>query len=98
VRPITSKDPDSGAPAATEARLGDLVGFWAHSTVPDPGFGTTYTIVENAFGRLMGMFLHGDPSDRRIAIQSVVYIDAGIYTDPGAADSDRIVGGTTLVR
>jgi hypothetical protein len=87
-----------GLESAVESRVGDVVGFFVHSNLVDPGSNATYTIVKVAFGRIMEVFLHGNPDNRRIVIQPVVYSDGGVHTDPDAPDSDGMVGRIILVR
>ena len=86
-----------GLEAAIEARVGDVVGFFLHNNLVDPGSNAVYTIVRLEFGQIMEVELSGNPDNRRLRIQPVLYTDPGVGTDPDAPD-DGEVGRVILVR
>lgn len=86
-----------GLEATIEARVGDVVGFFLHNNLVEPGSNAVYTIVRIEFGRIMEVNLSGNPDTRLIRIQPVLYTDPGIGIDPGAPD-DGEVGRVILVR
>jgi len=87
-----------GTEPAIEARVGDVVGFFVHSSVSDGGSNASYTIVGIRFGRVMEVVLSGNPDQRRITVQPVIYSGPGVYTAPGAPSSNGMVGQIVLVR
>ena len=80
-----------------EARLGDVVGFFVHSTVVDSGSNTTYTITKIAFARLV---LTGDPDGTgyQVVVQPLVFSDPSVGLDPNAPSSAGMVGRVALVK
>ncbi len=81
-----------------EARIGDVIGFLIHDGVTDNGSNADFNIIGMRFGRLMEIDLTGNPSDKRIVIQPVVYNGPGIITDPAAASSGGMAYGLQLAR
>ena len=59
---------NGGVESSIQARVGDVVGFFVHSQLVQGGANATYTVVQIAFGRLMGVQLTGNPNNRYIAI------------------------------
>ena len=84
-------------PPLADARLGDVVGFFVHSTVVDSGSNTTYTITKIAFARLV---LTGDPDGTgyQVVVQPLVFSDPSVGLDPNAPSSAGMVGRVALVK
>ena len=87
-----------GAESAIEVRVGDVIGFFLHSSLVDGGSTATYTMAGLRFGRLMEVHLTGDPDQRRLVVQPVVYTDPGVRTDGQAPSSGGLIGRLVLVR
>ena len=83
--------------AILQARIGDVVGFFVHSTVVDSGTNATFTITKVAFGRLV---LASDPDGAgfQISVQPLVYSDPSVGLDPNAPGSAGMVGRIVLVK
>lgn len=81
-----------------EARLGDVVGFFIHTETTESGSNYEYQIVDIRFGRLLEVDLTGNPENKRLVVQPVVYSDPGVETDPRADSSDGMVVALRLVR
>lgn len=81
-----------------EARLGDVVGFFIHIETTESGSNYEYQIVDIRFGRLLEVDLTGNPENKRLVVQPVVYSDPGVETDPRADSSDGMVVALRLVR
>ena len=87
-----------GAESAIEVRVGDVIGFFLHSSLVDGGANAMYTMVDLRFGRIMEVHLTGSPDQRRLVVQPVVYTDPGVRTDDQAPSSEGLVGRLVLVR
>lgn len=87
-----------GVEDAVEERIGDIVGFFVHDQVTDGGANCTYRVVGIRFGRLLHIDLTGNPDDKAIIIQPVIFNAPNILTNPNAAPSGGQVGRLSLVR
>lgn len=87
-----------GLRSAVEERLGDVVGFFLYSTLDGQGANTVYTITSIRFGRMLYVQLTGNPDDRTIVVQPVVYSGSDIITSPVADSSGGLLGALRLVR
>lgn len=87
-----------GLVSYVELRLGDLVGFFLHDETIASGSNYEYRIISLRFGRLMEVDLTGDPANKRLVLQPVVYNGPGIQTDPDGESSGGLVVGIRLVR
>ncbi|HEY3242312.1 MAG TPA: TadG family pilus assembly protein [Phycisphaerae bacterium] len=84
--------------SALQARTGDVVGFFLHTSVAGNGSNTEYTIVDLRFGRIMHVDLTGNPNARRLVIQPVTYSGGGVQTSPDAPSSNGQLAVISLVR
>lgn len=87
-----------GLVSYVELRLGDLVGFFLHDETTANGSNYEYRITSLRFGRLLEIDLTGNPSDKRLVLQPVVYDGPGVQTDPDGESSEGLVVGIRLVR
>lgn len=83
---------------AVQGRIGDVVGFFIHRSVVQDGSNATYDIVGIRFGRIMYLHLTGNPKNRALVLQPVVYTGGSIIVEEYAAPSGGIVGRPMLVR
>ena len=81
-----------------ELRLGDLVGFFLHDHTTASGSNYEYRITSLRFGRLLEIDLTGNPANKRLVLQPVVYDGPGVQTDPDGESSEGLVVGIRLVR
>jgi hypothetical protein len=80
-----------------EARVGDVVGFFIHSEVNDPGGNAVFTIVGLQFGRVMHVDMTGSPNRKVLVIQPVTYVGPEIVTSPEAPIHET-AGSLSLIR
>jgi len=83
---------------AVESRVGQVVGFFIHDLVTDPGSNAVYRIVDMRFGRVMHVDTQGNPHHRRVVVQPVAYTGPGVIVITNAPSSNGQVGRLRLVR
>jgi hypothetical protein len=88
----------AGLESAVEAVVGDVIGFFLHSSATSQGANAMYTIVGIRFGRVMHIDLTGNPNNKRLVIQPLAFTGPGVQTDPSAPSSNGQVGVFSLVR
>lgn len=88
----------SALQSSFELRVGDVIGFFLHTTVTAQGSNTVYTIVDLRFGRLMDVQLNGNPNSRGVWVQPAVFSGAGVVVSAGASSSGGMVGRLVLAR
>lgn len=81
-----------------EARVGDVIGFFLYDILVEDGSNSVYTITTLRWGRVVGVKLVGNPNDRHVAIQPVVYSGNDIRVEPTAQSSSGMVGVLMLLR
>ena len=89
---------DGGLADSIDVHVGQIVGFFLHNNVVEPGSNATYTITEMRFGRVMDILLTGPPSLRGMYIQPASYDGAGVQIDENAPSSGGLMGRLVLAR
>ena len=79
-----------------QAKIGQVVGFFLHSSLSGTGANTVFNVVGMRFGRVMSVDLHG--GGKAIIIQPVVYYGPEIRTSPYVPSTERSMGRLELVR
>ncbi|MHC4066046.1 MAG: pilus assembly protein TadG-related protein [Planctomycetota bacterium] len=87
-----------GVEEAVEARVGDVIGYFLHSTLVQGGANAIYTVVQLRFGRVMEVDLLGNPAERRVVVQPMIYSGPGVRTSADGASSGGLVGRLVMVR
>ena len=85
-----------GLKDAMETKIGQVVGFFLHTTVSGTGANTVFHVVGMRFGRVMEVDLLG--GDKAIVIQPAPYYGPEMLTSPYVPSTDRTVGRFQLVR
>ena len=86
----------AGMKDALEEKVGQVVGFFLHTSVSGTGSNAAFTVVAMRFGRVMNVDLTGN--DKAIIIQPVPYTGQGVLTSPNAPSTDRLIATLQLVR
>ena len=82
--------------SSMQAKIGQVVGFFVHSTVSEQGANTVFNVVGMRFGRVMKVDLNG--GDKAIVIQPAPYYGQEIQTSPYVPSTDKTIGRLELVR
>jgi len=102
--PITHQiDGDPGVKAgikdALEQRIGDVVGFFMHTTVTSHGANAQFAVVGIGFGRILAVDLTGSVNgDKGLILQPVAYEGSSVITAPYAPSAGAYVSRIRLVR
>ena len=103
-KPITHQiDGDPGVKAgikdALEQRIGDVVGFFVHTTVTSHGANAQFTVVGIGFGRVLAVDLTGSVNGAKgLILQPVAYEGSSVITAPYAPSAGAYVSRIRLVR
>ena len=81
-----------------EARVGDVIGFFVHDQVTDPGTNASFRNIGIRFGRIMHVDLSGSVSERALVIQPTAYSSDAVSISPNARPTGGQVGRVVLVR
>ncbi|HKQ47746.1 MAG TPA: pilus assembly protein TadG-related protein [Phycisphaerae bacterium] len=84
--------------ADLEARIGDVIGFFVHDQVTDPGTNASFRNIGLRFGRIMHVDLSGAVAERALVIQPVAYTSDAVSINPNARPTGGQVGRVVLVR
>lgn len=79
-------------------RIGDVIGFFVHDQLANPGSNAEYRNVGIRYGRVMDVVLTGSPSNRRVVVQPIAYSGSSISVSETAPSSGGQVGRIMLVR
>jgi hypothetical protein len=79
-------------------RIGDVVGFFVHSSTYDTGAGAQFVISGIRFARIMNVRIHGNPNERAISLQPVATDNSYFIVNEYAPSSDGQMGRVYLVR
>ena len=88
----------SALTATLEGKVGQVIGFFLHNAVVENGANSVYTITNLRFGRLMGVVLTGNPADRGVWVQPVVYAGNDLRIDENAPSTNGLLGRLVLIR
>ena len=82
----------SALKATLEREVGQVIGFFLHNAVAGTGANSVYTITNLRFGRLMGVVLTGNPANRGVWVQPVVYAGNDLRIDENAPSTNGLLG------
>jgi hypothetical protein len=88
----------SSIESALASRIGDVIAFFVHDQVADPGSNAVYHNVGIRYGRLMAVQLTGNPNTRKVAVQPVAYQGSAVSVSESAPSTSGQLGRITLVR
>lgn len=89
----------AGIKDALEQRIGDVVGFFIHTTVASHGANAQFTVVGIRFGRVLAVDLSGSANgDKGLVLQPVAYEGSSVITASNAPSAGAYVSRIRLVR
>ncbi len=81
-----------------EARVGDVIGFFVHESVVNPGSNAEFQMMTLRFGRIMHVDLTGAIDSRALLIQPVTYTGSAVSVSEYAPSTGGQIGRIVLVR
>jgi hypothetical protein len=88
----------AGTTDALEQRIGDVVGYFVHDQITGSGTNVEYRIVGVRVGRIMSLYLYGNPTKRHLSVQPVAHSGPNVMTDSNAPSTGGQLGRSILVK